>query len=68
MTNRQKNGIGCFVIAIVFAGVAVNNTFISPTVPVGDASGLGVSRLVGAFLPTAVFLGLGLWLFQKPKS
>lgn len=68
MTNRQKNGIGCFVLALVLAGVAFNNTFISPTIPVGDESGLGVSRLVGAFLPSVVFLALGLWLFQKPKT
>jgi len=68
MTNRQKNGIGCFVLALVLAGVAINNSFISPTVPVGDASGLGVSRLVGAFLPSLAFLALGLWLFQKPKN
>ena len=68
MTNRQKNGIGCFVLAAVLAGVAVNNTFVSPTFPVGDDSGLGVSRLVGAFLPSIVVLALGLWLFQKPKT
>ena len=68
MTSRQKNGIGCFVLAAVLAGVAVNNTFISPTIPVGDESGLGVSRLVGAFLPAVAMLAVGLWLFQKPKT
>ncbi len=68
MTNRQKIGIGCFVIAALFAGVAINNTFISPVIPVGDESGLGVSRLVGAFLPAVVLLALGLWLFEKPKT
>ena len=68
MTNRQKNGIGCFVLAVVFAGVAVNNTFISPEIPVDDASGLGVSRLVGAFLPAVACLILGAWLFQSPKQ
>lgn len=67
MTNRQKNGVGCFVLASVLAGVAINNTFVSPEIAVTDASGLGVSRLIGAFLPSLAFLGLGLWLFQSPK-
>lgn len=68
MTNRQKNGIGCFILALVLTGAAINNTFVSPAVPAGDASGLGVSRLVGAFLPAVALFGLGLWLFQKPKN
>jgi hypothetical protein len=68
MTNRQKNGIGCFVIAALLAGVAIKNSFVTPAVPVGDESGLGVSRMVGAFLPSILVCALGLWLFQKPKS
>ncbi|QDT10545.1 hypothetical protein [Planctomycetes bacterium K23_9] len=68
MTNRQKNGIGCLLLAAVLSCVAINNVIISPAIPVGDASGLGVSRLVGAFLPPLVLLTLGLWLFQKPKK
>ncbi len=68
MTNRQKNGFGCLVIAALLAAVAVKNSFITPSIPVGDASGLGASRLVGAFLPAILLFALGLWLFQKPKS
>jgi hypothetical protein len=68
MTNRQKNGIGCLVIAALLAAVAVKNSFITPSIPVGVASGLGASRLVGAFLPAILLFALGLWLFQKPKS
>ncbi|MDB4357535.1 hypothetical protein N9Z11_02590 [Mariniblastus sp.] len=68
MTNRQKNGIGCFVIAALAAGVAINNSFVTPAVAVGDASGVGVSRLVGNFIPAIALLILGLWLFQKPKK
>ena len=60
--------IGCGVHALVFAGVAVNNTFISPVIPVGDSSGLGVSRMVGSFLPSVLVLAVGLWLLQKPKA
>ncbi len=68
MTSRQMAGIGCFVLAALFVGVAIKNSFITPTIPVGNESGLGVSRLVGAFLPSILILALGLWLFQKPKS
>ncbi len=68
MTNRQRLGIGCFVFAALLAGVAINNTFISPKIPVGDASGLGVSRLVGAFLPSVLVLAVGLSFFQKRKK
>jgi hypothetical protein len=68
MTNRQKNGIACIVIALLLAGVAIKNSFITPTISVGDDSGLGVSRLVGAFLPAVLLLALGLWFFQKPKA
>ncbi len=68
MTSRQMSGIGCFVLAALFVGVAIKNSFITPTIPVGNESGLGVSRLVGAFLPSILILALGLWLFQKPKS
>jgi hypothetical protein len=67
MTVRKKIGIGCFVIAALLAGVAAKNTFITPTIPVGDVSGLGVSRLVGAFFPALVLFILGLALFQEPK-
>ena len=52
---------------MVLAGVAINNTFISPTVAVNDPSGVGVSRLVGAFLPSVLVFAVGAWLFQKPK-
>lgn len=68
MNHRQKSGIGCFVLAVAFVGIAIKNTFVSPTVPLTDASGLGVSRLVGAFLPAIVALAVGVWLFQRQKK
>lgn len=61
MTNRQKNGIGCFVLAALLAAVAIYN---ASTAQVG----LNVGRVVGAFLPAVLLLALGLWLFQTPKS
>ncbi|MDA9857133.1 MAG: hypothetical protein ACPGLY_14870 [Rubripirellula sp.] len=68
MNNRQKNGLVCIFISVVLAGIAVNNTFISPDVPVTDASGLGVSRMVGAFLPAVLVMAAGFYFLQKPKS
>lgn len=68
LTNRQKNGIGCFILAALAAGVAINNSFVTPTIPVGEASGVGISRLIGNFIPAIALLILGLWFFQKPKT
>lgn len=67
LSNRQKNGIGCFVLALLAGGVAIRNTFFVPKVELLDESGLGVSRMFGAFLTAIALLGLGVWLFQKPK-
>ncbi|MDG2219875.1 MAG: hypothetical protein P8L85_00740 [Rubripirellula sp.] len=68
MNNRKKNGIGCIILAVVLSGIAINNTFVSPAIQVGDTSGLGVSRLVGAFLPAALALAAGLKFLQRPKA
>jgi hypothetical protein len=67
MANSKSFGIGCLVLAALFAAAAINTTFISPQVPVGDASGLGVSRMVGAFLPSIVLLAVAVWLLKKPR-
>ena len=66
--TRNTIGTICCVLAVMFAVVAINNTFVSPEIPVGDESGLGVSRMMGAFLPAVLFLALGLYQFQKPKT
>lgn len=65
--HAKKFGIGCLILAALLAVSAVNTTFISPRVPVGDASGLGVSRLVGAFLPAIVLLAVAVWLLKKNR-
>lgn len=65
MTQSKNVGIACLVLAALLAVSAVNTTFISPRVPVGDASGLGVSRMVGAFLPSLVLLAVAAWLMKK---
>jgi hypothetical protein len=63
--QRKNFGIACLILAALLAVSAVNTTFLSPRVPVGDASGLGVSRMVGAFLPSLVLLAVAVWLLQK---
>jgi hypothetical protein len=69
MTSKQTSGIVCIVLAVAFAGVAINNNFLSDNaLAVNDPSGVGVSRLVGAFLPAVVALAVGIFLLQKPKA
>ena len=68
MTIKKGFGIACCILAVLFAVVAVKNTFITPKIPIGDESGLGVSRMVGSFLPVLLAFGLGLRLFQSPKA
>ena len=69
MKSKQTGGIVCIVLAVAFAGVAINNNFLADTaVAVGDPSGLGVSRLVGAFLPAVIALAVGIYLLQKPPA
>lgn len=65
MTSRQTSGIVCLIIGLALAGIAVKNTFLTPGIAVDDPSGLGVSRMVGAFLPAVLVSALGLWLMQK---
>ena len=67
MNQKQKTGVACIILAVLFALVAINQTFISPKIPVGESSGLGVSRMVGAFLPAVVALILGFHFLQKPR-
>lgn len=67
MSKENTGAIVFFVLAVLFAGVAINNTFVSPTVSVSDESGLGVSRMDGAFLPSIICAGVGAWLWQRTK-
>lgn len=65
MTQSKTVGIACLILAALLAASAVNATFISPSVSVGDASGLGVSRMVGAFLPSLICLAIAAWFLRK---
>ncbi len=65
MRNKNSAGIACIVLSIPLAYLAIKNSFVTPTIPFDDPSGLGVSRMVGAFLPFLVSLSIGLWLLTK---
>ncbi len=67
MTARRIIGVAFFLAAAVLAVVATRNTFFSDGLSVTNSSGLGVSAMVGSYLPGFVMLIIGVWLFQKPK-
>jgi len=66
MTGKRIGGIVCLVLAAVFVVSAISSLSRSDVPALGDASGLGVSRAVGAFLPSLAVAALGLWLLKKP--
>ena len=66
--SKKGLGIALCVLAGVFTISAINNTFISPKIPVGDKSGLGVSQMVGSFLPALVALMFAVRLLQSPSE
>ena len=68
MDKNKGWGIGLCVLAGLLAIVAVKNPFITPAIPVGDESGLGVSQMVGSFLPALLALIFGVRLLSKPAQ
>ena len=66
MSAKRIGGIVCLVFAAMLVVSAVRSLSRDDGPGLGDPSGLGVSRAVGAFLPSVVVLILGLWLFKKP--
>jgi hypothetical protein len=58
-------GIAFIVLSVAFAYVAIRITFVSPEISIDDPSGLGVSRMVGAFLPFLVTLTIGVYLVTR---
>jgi len=66
MSGKQIAAIVCFFVA---AGLVVSGiTSVARGPGVFHPSGLGVSHAVGAFLPALVAMGVGTWLYQKPKQ
>ena len=68
MGNRTKNAIGCLVIALIFLGVAINNSFFTADKGFNDPSGFGLSYIVGSFFPFVILLAVSLWLFFTPEK
>jgi hypothetical protein len=66
MTGRRIAGIVCCILAVGFFVSGLSNVISGPDVT--DASGLGVSYAVGAFLPAILALIAGIWLLTNKKS
>lgn len=67
MYVRKLAGCLCALLALAFIAVAIKNTFIYPELSVSDPSGLGVSRMVGSFLPAILLGAAAAKLLQTPK-
>jgi hypothetical protein len=66
MSGKRIAGAVCCVLALgLFIG-GITRSSRGPAL--SDPSGLGVSRMVGALLPSILVLALGLWLIQKGKD
>lgn len=65
MSGKRIGGVVCFVVAalLFFGGVVSLNKGSGPAL--GDSSGTGVSRAVGAFFLPLIAVILGLWLIKK---
>jgi hypothetical protein len=66
MVVKRIAGVVYLVLAVVFAVSAISSLSHGDGPTLGDSSGLGVSRVVGAFLPSLGLLILGLWLVKTP--
>ena len=64
MNWKRIGGIVCLVVAALLVVAAVSSLSRSDGPALNAASGLGVSRAVGAFLPSVVVGILGLWLLK----
>ena len=58
----------CALLAIALLFVGIKNTFFTPAISVTNASGLGVSRMVGSFLPGILVGALAAKLLQKTQG
>ena len=66
MSGKRIVGVVCLVLAALLVVSAISSLSRGDGPALGDASGLGVSRAVGAFLPSLLALIVGLWLLKKP--
>jgi hypothetical protein len=66
MSGKRIGGIVCLVLTALLVGGGISSLSRGDGPALSNASGLGVSRAVGAFLPALAVLILGLWLLKKP--
>jgi len=65
VSGNRTGAIASFVIAVLLLFSAIRTLSRPDTPSLTDSSGLGVSRAVGAFLPSMGALILGAWLLSK---
>ena len=68
MNVKQICGIVCCVVALMLFAAEVISMINQPGSGLTDASGLGISRAVGALLPGTIALIVGVWLLGKKKT
>lgn len=66
MSGKQIGGIVCLILAALLCVSGISSLARADGPSLGDASGLGVSRAVGTFMPSLVVAILGLWLLKRP--
>jgi len=66
MSGKRIGGIVCLALAALLSVGAVSSLSRGDGPAINDAAGLGVSRAVGALLPSLAALIVGLWLLKKP--
>jgi hypothetical protein len=65
VSGNRAGAIASFVIAVLLCFSAIRTLSHRDAPSLSDSSGLGVSRAVGAFLPSIGALILGVWLLSK---
>ena len=66
MNGKRILGLLCIVVGCLFAISGALTVMEDENL--ADRSGLGVSRAVGAFLPSVLALIIGLWLIGKARN
>jgi hypothetical protein len=68
MNAKRLAGTACLILAVLLSVSGVVRMSRGGGPAVGDASGLGVSRAVGMFLPGVILAIVGVALLQRPRD
>ena len=68
MTWKRIAGVVCLILGALLLVGGISSLTFGEGPGLTDPSGLGVSRAIGAILPSLVALIVGLWLLKKPGS